>query len=111
MRALADTMNNIETIAIMLRLAEDYDRLSERAATRSNGGVPVISKAPTFRRRGGTMAPHGVYREHKDWSNQDSARVRYDDGKELDIPEDRYRLEEYQPQFDDLPWKGEIRIP
>ena len=44
MRVIADTMNNIETVGIMLRLADEYDRLSDRAETRSNGGVPVKPK-------------------------------------------------------------------
>jgi hypothetical protein len=38
MRALAATMKDAETIAIMNRLAGDYDRLAERARLRSDGG-------------------------------------------------------------------------
>jgi hypothetical protein len=47
----------------------------------------------------------GVYREHNGWGNQNSVRVRYDDGEEIDLPEERYRAQGYDPPFDWLPWK------
>jgi hypothetical protein len=37
MRALADCMENVETQKIMQRLADDYDKLGDRAALRSVG--------------------------------------------------------------------------
>ena len=37
MRALADTMKNADTAAIMLRLATDYDKLADRADARKTG--------------------------------------------------------------------------
>jgi hypothetical protein len=37
MRALAERMSNINTKRIMLRLAEDYDKFSDRAAERVGG--------------------------------------------------------------------------
>ena len=40
MRAIADSMNDVETKAIMLRLAADYDKLADRAAARANGISP-----------------------------------------------------------------------
>ena len=40
MRAIADWMKNAETQAIMSRLADDYDKLADRADIRANGGVP-----------------------------------------------------------------------
>jgi hypothetical protein len=41
MRALSATMNDLEAAVIVLRLADDYDQLAERADTRSNGNVPL----------------------------------------------------------------------
>ncbi len=40
MRASANTMKDSETREIMNRLADDYDRLAERAEARSNRSVP-----------------------------------------------------------------------
>jgi hypothetical protein len=40
MRAIAATMKDAETIEIMYRLADDYDKLAERAVVRSDGKVP-----------------------------------------------------------------------
>jgi hypothetical protein len=47
------------------------------------------------------------YRERNGWGNQHSARVKYDEHQELDLPEDRYRERGYQPPFDELPWLDE----
>ena len=40
MRALANTMKEPETIAVVNRLADDYDKLADRAGVRSDGGIP-----------------------------------------------------------------------
>ena len=37
MRALAETMADARTKAMMLRLADDYDKLADRAAVRVQG--------------------------------------------------------------------------
>ena len=37
MRALADGATDIDTEAVMLRLAHDYERLADRAAMRARG--------------------------------------------------------------------------
>jgi hypothetical protein len=46
----------------------------------------------------------GIYRERI--GNQNSVCIRYDDGDEIDLPEDKYRAQGYDPPFDKLPWKG-----
>ena len=56
------------------------------------------------------MAPRGIYRERNGWGNQHSVFVGYGDHR-MDIPEDRYREEGYQPAFESLPWKGEMVAP
>jgi hypothetical protein len=40
MRALSETAADVQTKAIMLRLADDYDRLADRAARRAGGELP-----------------------------------------------------------------------
>jgi hypothetical protein len=40
MRVLSTTMNDIEARAIMVRLADDYDKMTDRADIRANGGTP-----------------------------------------------------------------------
>jgi hypothetical protein len=40
MRALSETTKDVEAAAIMLRLADVYDELAERAEVRSNGVPP-----------------------------------------------------------------------
>ena len=40
MRAISELITDPETVAIMLRLANDYDLLADRAHIRSNGGAP-----------------------------------------------------------------------
>jgi hypothetical protein len=37
MRALAETMNDVGVRALMLKLANDYDKLADRAEDRSTG--------------------------------------------------------------------------
>jgi len=46
----------------------------------------------------------GIYRERL--GNLASVRIRYDDGEEIDLPEDRYRAQGYDPPIDWLPWKS-----
>lgn len=49
----------------------------------------------------------GLYREIDAWGNQDSARVRFPDGSELDVSRDEYEAGDHEPPFDELPSKSE----
>jgi hypothetical protein len=45
------------------------------------------------------MEPRGsIYREWNGWGTQHGV---------LDMPQDHYSTRDYQPSFDQLPWKGE----
>jgi hypothetical protein len=44
MRALSQSMADVEARAIMLRLADDYDKLADRAEARSEGKRPKQPK-------------------------------------------------------------------
>jgi hypothetical protein len=51
MRALAEAMKDAETIGIMRRLADDYEKLAHRAEARSNGGLRRAEYKCTWERR------------------------------------------------------------
>ncbi len=51
----------------------------------------------------------GISRTKDGWGDQGSVLVRYPDDTELDIPEDRYRMEGYSPPYEDLPWSDGSR--
>lgn len=53
------------------------------------------------------MEPRGIYREWNGWGTQHSIHVKYDEGQELDMPQDRYSERGYQPPFDELSWKND----
>jgi len=50
------------------------------------------------------MAPRGVYRERDGWGNQHSVFVDYGT-QQMDISEEKYKEDGYQPPFDELPWR------
>lgn len=49
----------------------------------------------------------GLYREADGWGTDESARVRYPDGSELDVPRHEYEAEPHEPPFHELPSKTE----
>jgi len=53
------------------------------------------------------MEPRGIYRAWNGWGTQHSVHVKYNEGEELDMPQDRYSERGYQPPFDQLPWKDD----
>ena len=46
----------------------------------------------------------GLFRTRDGWANEDSVRVRYGDGTELDIPASQYVADGYEPPLDELPF-------
>jgi hypothetical protein len=51
------------------------------------------------------MPARGIYRVRHGWGDEDSVCVRYDDGTHLEMSRQMYRMHDYKPAFDDLPWK------
>ncbi len=49
----------------------------------------------------------GIVRIKDGWTIQDSAIVLFPDGKEMEMPEDRYRKAGHAPAFELLPWRDE----
>lgn len=49
--------------------------------------------------------PVGIYRKHGVLGLPNGVRIRNVSGAELDIPEQRYRNNGYEPPFEDLPWR------
>jgi hypothetical protein len=49
------------------------------------------------------MPATGVCRIKDGWGNQDSVIVRYDDGKQFELPRSQYEAQGYQPPFAQLP--------
>ena len=46
----------------------------------------------------------GLYRTKDGWLNEDSVRVRYTNGNELDVPASQYVAFGFDPPLEDLPW-------
>ncbi len=55
--------------------------------------------------------PRGLFRETGGWGDEDSARVQYPDGTEMDVPKSQYESKGYEPPFDSLPMKANIDDP
>jgi hypothetical protein len=50
----------------------------------------------------------GLYKETDGWGNEESARVRFPDASELDVPRREYEAAYHEPPFDELPTKTEF---
>ena len=50
--------------------------------------------------------PHGVCRVKDGYGDQHSVWVRYSDDHEMEVAERYYREQEYEPEFEELPWCG-----
>ena len=83
-----------------------FSGLSEAGTEMSN----VLSRidasqgdSPVGQGKGTTMAM-GLCRIKDGWSNEDSVRVRYEDGKEMEMPASQYQAQGYAPSLDQLQW-------
>jgi hypothetical protein len=72
MRALASPMNDLDTMALMLKLADDYDKLADRAEKRPEAkpapprtvpGPPLDAAAPPRRGLPARVSPGAAKRE------------------------------------------------
>ena len=106
LRAGRFTMEFAQSAPMALqRITDAGERVAHPDPVRHQHGVCELN-AP-HERETAFMEPRGLYRERNGWGNQHSARVKYDEHQELDLPEDRYRERGYQPPFNELPWRDE----
>jgi len=56
----------------------------------------------------GMQSARGVYWDEFRDTGGSCVLVRYGESAEVELPESLYRRREYEPDFDTLPWKGDV---